>query len=87
MPHYSRIEKLEDLQKVIDHLTAKTDDTWNQLPQKIKDDLLHDCYERIAEHSLQNALNEVKAQDKPRRTRRKKTPAVKSGGEDGSQSA
>lgn len=82
--HYSKIDKLEDLQKLIDHLTAKgSEDPWNQIDQKIKDDLLRNVYENIAERSLQKAHSEVQAQKPKRQRRRKVSPS--SDGEQGPQ--
>ena len=70
---YKNIQSLEDLQKIVDRMTADPDNQWNQIPQNVRDDLLRDVYERIAERSLHKAQKDVEQQEKvnkPKRGRR-----------------
>lgn len=87
---YHRIDDLNDLNKIVDRMTANADNQWNQLPQHIRDDVLKDVYERIADKALSDAqkeLKQVEKASKPKRSRRVKKEKDVSDGEDGTQSA
>lgn len=84
---YHRIDDLNDLNKIVDRMTANADNQWNQLPQHIRDDVLKDVYERIADKALSDAQKELKQVEKatkPKRSRRVKKDV--SDGEDGTHS-
>ncbi|KAJ3054902.1 hypothetical protein HK097_000419 [Rhizophlyctis rosea] len=86
---YHRIDDLNDLNKIVDRMTANADNQWNLLPQHIRDDVLKDVYECIADKALSDAqkeLKQVEKASKPNRSRTRKSKVV-SDGEDGTQSA
>ena len=67
---YRKVEKLEDLQKIVDRMTADPDNQWYQIPQNVRDDLLRDVYERIAERSLPKAQKDVQQQEQANKPKR-----------------
>ena len=67
---YKHIQSLKDLKTIVDRMTADPDNQWNQIPQNVRDDLLRDVYERIAERSLHKAQKDVQQHEmvnKPKR--------------------
>ena len=72
---------MEDLQKLVDRMTADESNQWNLVPQNVKDDLLRDTYERIAEKCLEKGYKEVQAVQKlERKAQREKAKQEKDAG-------
>lgn len=61
MPSHSfyRIEKQEDLTRLLDRLVQQPDNPYHGLPQAIKDKVLEPIYENICEKLLEDAYKEV----------------------------